>query len=293
VIDRSTFACSLSFFEMKFVYVALAVLFAAYCCVADEFVNDDVNHIIIAADQEGAVFQWKQGSVGYAYCEACFGTIKMFQKRTSDINPATDEPYCTFDSSFPIWEINLTANYYYGFYPTDTSNSGPNGINGALDLFVSTDVNKRTEMIPGTPGKIVDMKISMNSGTATLTWESTGVDNTTLYRKDVPLKDYSKEAWYPPPSYYMTGCSAKLWMTVDAEATAAVQISHADEKYTGLVKVTGINDKTVTIVAVTTEKKDIQNPFTRSYDFVALGAASTTIVSTLALLLLLVSVLII
>jgi len=261
-------------------------------------VNDEVNHIIIGKDQKGVVYQWIQKSDGYSYAEICFGgVINMYQKATSDINPATDTPYAVFSAAgegkSPIWYMNLTGGFYYGFYAVDGKNDGPDGINGAIDLFISTSYDKMKQMIPGTPGNIVSMKISLNSGTATLTWESTGVDSTKIYRKDVSKNEYSPDKWFPPQSYHMTGCSAKLWMKVDEEATKAVKIQHPNEKYTGLVQLTGINDKTVTLVAVTTEKKDVTNPFIRSYDFVALGTASTTILSSLALLLLLVSVLII
>jgi len=279
---------------MKFVCVALAVVVAACCCSAvEEIANDDVTHVVVGADQEGIIFQWKQNAIGYSYAEACFGeTINVYQKRTSDINPATDTPYCYFDAQYPIYLINLTGNYYYGFFPVNGGNSGPNGINGALDIYVSTSYEKMNEMIPATPGNVVDMKISMNSGTATLSWESTGVDNTSIYRRDVPVSEYTPETWFPPKKYYMTGCSAKLWMALDEAATNDVKIQHPDQKYTGVTQVTGINAKTVSIVAVTTEKKDLANPFTRAYDFVALGdSASTTVLSSLALLLLLASVL--
>jgi len=281
---------------MKVFGICLVAITIACCCAAiDELVYNEVTHIIVGSGSTRAIYQWKQRTEGTAYAEACYGRrIIVYAKATSDINPKTDAPWANFSSEdkIPIQILVFTPGWYYAFYSEDTDDKGPNGINAALDIIVGTDEDNVRSMLPGIPSKIVEMKISMNAGTATLTWESTGVDNTTIYRKDVPLSDYSEAKWFPPSPYYMTACSAKYWMAVDEEATKNVKIQHPDQKYTGLVQLSGINKNTVTLVAVTTEKK-VENPFTLAYDFVALGAASSTIISAMALLLLLVSVLII
>jgi len=273
--------------------IIVAMMIASSCLAAEELLNDNVTHVIIPENEHLVVFQWMQDSEGYGRIEACYGeTIVMFAKRTSDIFPDSDEPYATFNKLYPIYDVNFTAKWYYGFYVKDATNEGPNGINGALDIVVSTEEGTLKDMVPETPGNVVSMTIAMNSGTATLTWESTGVDKTKIYRKDYKASQYSSDTCFPPQSYYLTGCSAKLWMTLDEEATAGVKMTHTDEKWTGLVVVSGINKDTVTLTAVTTEK-DAPNSFVRAYDMAALGAASTTVISVIALALLFLSVLII
>jgi len=273
--------------------VVIAMMIASSCLAIEELRNKNVTHIIIPKDEHLAIYQWNQGSQGYARIEACYGEkIVVYAKRTSDISPETDAPYATFSKTIPIYEMNFTAHWYYGFYVEDASNQGPEGINGALDTVISTDEEELKNLIPETPKNVITIKLSMSSGSATLTWQSTGVDNTKIYRKDIKKSDYSKESCFPPASYYMTGCSAKLWMNIDEKATDAVQIQHSGATPTGLVQVDGIEKNTVTLVGVLTEK-NLPDPFVRAYDLAALSAASTTILSTLALVLLFLSVLLI
>jgi len=273
--------------------IVLAVMIATCCVAVEEIKNDALNHVVIPSGQKGVVYQWKQKSQGFAHAEACYGRrINVYQKATPDINPETDKVYANFTNEIPILILPLTSNWYIGFFAVDTDNKGPNGINGAVDFVVSTDEDKMNDLIPKIPSKLVEMKLSLNSGTATLSWDSTGHDKTTIYRKDIKMKDYNKDKDFPPSAYYMTGCSAKLWLTVDTQATDAVKIQRHDDKVTGIVQLNGIKDDLITIAAVTTTK-DSSDSFIAAYDFVALGAASTTIVSVAALLVLLVSVLII
>jgi len=279
---------------MKIISGIIFVTMIATCCVAvEEIVNDALTHVIVGSGQEGVIYQWKQKTYGYAHAEACYGrVINVYQKATSDINPLTDAVYANFSNTNPIFILTFTPNWYYGFYAVDTDNKGPNGINAAVDFVVSTDETKMQSMIASVPNPKIEIKMSASSGTATLSWASTGHDKTAIYRKDVNKNDYSKEAWFPPPAYYMTGCSAKLWMSLDKDATDNVKTQTHDEKVTGYVQLGGINKDTITLAAVTTMKIE-EDPFIVAYDLVSLGAASTTVVSIATLLILLVSILII
>jgi len=278
--------------EMKASFVVLAVI--AACAVAvDEIPFETLTHIVVGSGSTGAVYQWKQNTYGSAYAEACYGnTIYVYRKNTVDINPKTDKVWANFTADSPILVLTFQPNWYYGFFPVDLDNKGPNGINAAVDIIAAATEERMYELVPSTPGNVVNMKISADAKSATLTWSSTGVDNTTVYRKDVDAKEYSEGAWFPPHSYYMTGCSVQLWMNYDETATKAVQVQHSGEKCTGLVHIDGMEKKKVTLIAITTQKK-VVDPFIRAYDVVALGAASSTIISSVALVLLLLSVLLI
>jgi len=272
-------------------YVCIALAIIAACCVGEspELPNNAVTHAVIGRDQTGVTYRYNEKAQGLGYVESCYGSvINIYRKSTDDINPATDAPWVTMNISVPIYEIPLNHGWYYGFFVPDKNNAGPDGINGAVDIAVTNDGVEPSSIVPRIPDKVVGIKIAMSSGVATLTWKSTGTDNTFVYRKDVPMSQYTPAAWFPPPNYYCTACSAKYWMTKDDTATGKIKITGEN----GVVQVDGINDKTVTLVAITTEMK-VPNAFATAYDFVALGAASTTIISTVALILLVFSVLVI
>jgi len=280
--------------KMKsFAVVAFALVAA---CVAEEAIllpNQDVTHVVIPKGSNHVLYQWKESKMGYVYGEGCFGYVKVYQKRTNDINPVTDTMYTMFNLSAPIHRMKFTAGNYIAFYVDEAKDDGPDGINGALYLAAATSEEDRDKLLPDTKDEYVSIKIAMNTNTATLTWESTGEDNTTIYRKDIPLKDFDRDTDFPPERYYQSACSAHLWMKFDEDATKNVKIQSPSGKITAVTQVHGVTEKDATIVAITTEFKNIPKPFPRSYKFVILGGASTTVLSTLALLLLLASVLLI
>jgi len=280
-----------------FVFVALAVI--AVCCAAEDFpvlYTDNVTHIVIPKGKNLAIYKWPKDVMGYGYGEGCYGTVKMYQKKTFDINPAYDDVYTTFNEQKFIHLVtikNSADGYYVGFAVDEAKDDGPEGINGAIDFVFTTVKDGYKQYVPETFDQKVGMNINLNSNTATLTWTSSGTDNTIVYRKDKSLKSYDPSKDFPPVNYYQTGCSAKLWMEKDDVATGEVVIKRANDKYTGAVQLKGITKKDVAMVAITTEKKDVPYPFTASYDFVALGAASTKVISSVALFFLLISVLLI
>jgi len=266
-------------------------------CVAEEvpllLPNEDVTHVVIPKGSDHVLYQWKESKEAQVYAEGCFGNVKVYLKRTNDINPVTDGYYSMFNSSTPIHTMKFNAGWYIAFYVDEAKDDGPDGINGAVYLAAAMSKDKLNKLLPDTKDEYVEIKIAMNTHTATLTWESTGVDNTTIYRKDLPLKNFDRKTDFPPERYYQTACSAQLWMKYDEDATKGVKIQNPSGKVTALTQIHDITEKDVTIVAITTEFKNDPNPLPRSYKFVILGSASTTVLSTLALFLLLASVLLI
>ena len=276
-------------------FVVFAFALVAICVAEDVLLlpNRDVTHVVIPKGSDHVKYQWKESKNAFVYAEGCFGTIKVFHKSTPDISPVTDSPYTIFNASAPIHKLTFFPGHYVAFYVDEAKNEGPDGINGAIYIAAGTSEKERDELLPDTKDEYVEIKIAMNTNTATLTWASTGEDNTTVYRKDVPLKNFDKETDFPPENYYQTACSAKLWLKYDEDATKNVKTQNPSGKVTALTQVHGVTEKDITIVAIVTEFKNDPNPFPRAYKFVLLGSASTTVLSTLALLFLLVSVLLI
>jgi len=275
-----------------FVVVALAL---AAVCLADVPVieNEGVTHVVIPKGAKGVVYRWPQSKSGLVYAEGCFGVIKLYQKSTNDINPVTDKIYTIFNETAPVHKMTFLPGYYIGFFVDEANDDGPDSINGAMYIAAATTEEKRNKLLPSTMNEYVEINIAMNSHKATLTWQSTGEDNTTVYRKDISLKTYDKQKDFPPERYYQTACSAQLWLKYDEDATKGVKFQNPGSQITAFTQVHDITEKDVTIVAIVTEFKNAELPFPRAYKFVALGAASTTVLSTLAFVLLLVSVLLI
>jgi len=279
---------------MKSIIVLSLILIAL--CYADDvpsLLSDSVLHLVIPKGKDHVTYHWTQNVAAHVYGEGCFGDVKVYRKYSNDINPVTDE-YFIFDDEHPMNKFTISAGFYVAFYVDKINNDGPDGINGAVDFVISTSDAGVSALIPNTFDEDVSIAMAARTASATLTWETEKDSKTTIYRKDYRLKEFNEGNDFPPAKYYNTGCSAKLWMDKDKDATKNVVIQHPnDHTYNGVVKVEQVDDDKVVIVAVTVKQKEVDDAFIASYKFVRLNSSSTTALSTMALLILILSFLLI
>jgi len=276
--------------------VGLALLAVCYATEPLALLSDTVTHVIIPPGADHVTYFWQSDHKGFCYAEACYNHIKVYKKATNDIDPLVDNVYTQFSDETPILKFALpasTSGIYIAFYVDEANDQGPDGINGAVDFAIGRDEDAMNALIPNTFDGMIQIQIAMNSNLATLTWQADPNDATAIYRKDVLIKDFNRDTDFPPVGYYENGCSAKYFMTKDDDATSNVHISHPDQNYKGVTQIHQIREDTMTLVAITTEKKDEAVPFTGSYMFLTIGSASSAVLSVAALFFLLVSVLLI
>jgi len=268
-------------------FVLLAVCFAAPIPI----ISDTVVHVVIPKDSDRVVYQWTGDVDAVTHSTACYGEIDVYYSKDESITPETGKYFFTYNAEKPIHtKAGFPKHYYILFVAKDKSNSGPGGINGAVDMAVSTSVEGMNAMLPDVfDGKV---GISIGSKSATLTWKATAADDIKVYRKDYAVKDYDSKKDFPPARYYQTGCSAKLWLNYDEAATNSVQYKHSEDEHTGVVTVKDTSTEKAVIVSITSEKK-IANSFTNTYKYVVVGSASSTVLSMVALFCLLLSILLI
>jgi len=215
------------------------------------------------------------------YAHACYGNISFSKfahvlpswNSTPDWVPTATLPKRGFKlvSLFENGLVYLTvradpiSGELAGFENANTS--------GIIDVLMTNSFTDMEDLVP-VPGAAtanndssVTTKLQISKGKAVVTWATTGDarDSYKVYRYDLAKKsDWG--GMMPPPGMFLTACSYKCWMKLDATATKAITFSGSFASTT----VSGLSKRNVTLVAVVAERA---NGYQASYQMIALNAA--------------------
>lgn len=215
------------------------------------------------------------------YITGCFGdNVEVFIER-KEIDPDTAKVRARLNGTNPLYDYILPSveTMYVGLRVTTGTTELHKQMNGAFDIFIGT--NETVEAaVPKVPRAAPKVTISSNSETATLSWEWNENDVGKIYRRDVPRAGLNVSAWMPPPSFFLTGCSAEYWMEVDDEATSRITRSNPSGTWMGTTRVPRIVEDNVTFVVITT-RHNAANSFSSAYPIIGLNSAPASRLSLL------------
>lgn len=265
---------------MKGVVLTLALVLLASAVVAQtgETIVIEPNTVKRVVVPKGVTFQQLAWSVPEAvearvHVVACFGDNVQFYAERREIDPDTDKVRATLRGTMPSYTYVLprASKMYVGLKVTTGTTEEHQKMNGAFDVFIGTEAGLNATL-PAISSTAPTVSISSNSETATLTWEWNDDDVGTIYRRDVARAGLNVSAWMPPPSFFLTGCSAEYWMEVDHEATDGISRSRPSSTWMGTVRMSRIVEDKVTFVAITT-RHNTQNTFSTTFPIIALNSA--------------------
>lgn len=256
----------------------LALLAGTGAALTGETITIEPNTVTRVVVPKGVTFQQLAWSMPAAvdarmYITACFGdNVDVFIER-GEIDPATDDVRVHLRGTMPYYDYTLprATTMHVGLRLANGTTELHQKMNGVFEIIIGTDAAVKAA-VPEISRVAPTVKISSNSESATLTWEWNENDLGRIYRRDVPRARLNVSAWMPPPSFYLSGCSAEYWMEIDHEATDAIQRSKPSSTYMGTVRVPRIVEDKVTFVAITTYH-NAQNTFITSFPIIALNSA--------------------
>ena len=272
--------------------LALALLAYTGAAQTGETTTIEPNTVTRVVVEPGVTFKQLAWSMPAAvdtrvYIVACFGdNVDLFIER-HEIDPDTDSVRAKLRGTMPYYDYSLpkASKIFVGLRLTTGTTEQHQKMNGAFDIIIGTS-EAVDAALPTIPAEAPTVKISRNSESATLTWQWNENDVGTIYRRDVPRAGLNVSAWMPPPSFFLTGCSAEYWMEVDDEATNAIQRSKPSSTYIGTVRVPRIVEDKVTFVAITT-RHNARNSFRSAYPIIGLNSAPASGLSLLLVVLVL------